>query len=270
MADFAIDDATIQNVLDSILSFLSSVLPPPIYSIAASLITHFLSVFVALLNFVYTLASAQNWDAQKVLPPLITLLAAYLALVSFYRTTGWMIRTAFWFVKWGGILAALSAGAGYFMANGGANGVGPFNGGGLLSFFGNTLLGLLGGGSSDGQAGRAGPSRSRTGAKVKKPTQKPKERERPKVWESWDKHRDWQYSPDTAGRDDAARLGEEVQEAVQKVTGLVRDTLGTGWWDAFKNAVEGSGLVGTVDSKKDDSRSPRKTKQDAKGRVSSR
>ena len=272
MADYAIDDATIQNILDSLLSFLSSVLPPPIYSIAESLITHSLSVFVALLNFVYTLASAQNWDAQKVLPPLITLLAAYLALISFYRTTGWMIRTAFWFVKWGGILALLSAGAGYFMANGGANGVGPFNGGGVLSFFGNALLGLLNGGGSDGQAGRAGASRSRAGAKAKKPTQKQGERERPKAWESWDKHRDWQYSPDagTAGRDDAARLGEEVQEAVQRVTGLVRDTLGTGWWDAFKNAVEGSGLVGTADSEKDGSRPRRKTKQDAKGRGSSR
>ncbi|PIL33980.1 hypothetical protein GSI_03688 [Ganoderma sinense ZZ0214-1] len=273
MADYAIDDATVQNILNSLLSFLSSILPPPIYSIAATLITHSLSLFVALLNFVYTLASAQSWDAQKVLPPLITLLAAYLALVSFYRTTGWMIRTAFWFVKWGGILAALSAGAGYFMANPGANGVGPFNGGGLLSFFGNALLGLMNGQGSDGQAGRAGPSRSRTGAKAKKQAQPQKqrerERERPKAWESWDKHRDWQYTPDAAGRDDAARLGEEVQEAVQKVTGLVRDTLGTGWWDAFKNAVEGSGLVGTDDGE-DGSGSRRKTKQDAKGRGSSR
>ncbi len=268
MAEFAIDDDAVQNVLNYLFSFLSTVLPAPIYSIVASLITHSLSVFIALLNFVYTLASAQNWDAQKVLPPLITLLAAYLALVSFYRTTGWMIRTMFWFVKWGGILAALSAGAGYFMANGGANGVGPFNGGGLLSFFGNTLLGLMGGGGSDGQSGRAGPSRSRTGAKAKKPTQK--QRDKPKAWESWDKHRDWKYSPDTAGRDDAARLGEEVQEAVQKVTGLVRDTLGTGWWNAVKSAVEGSGLVGTVDGDKEGSGSRRKTKQDAKGRGSSR
>ncbi|KAI1791316.1 hypothetical protein LXA43DRAFT_1012149 [Ganoderma leucocontextum] len=268
MADYAIDDAAIQNVLDYVFSFLSSVIPPPIYSIAATLITHSLSVFIALLNFVFALASAQNWDAQKVLPPLITLLAAYLALVSFYRTTGWMIRTAFWFVKWGGILAALSAGAGYFMANGGANGVGPFNGGGLLSFFGNALLGLVSGGGSDGQSDRAGPSRSRTGAKAKKPTQKQKEK--PKAWESWDKHRDWQYSPGAAGRDDAARVSEDVQEVVKKVTGLVHDTLGTGWWDAFKTTVEGSGLVGTVDSDKDGSRSRRKTKQDAKGRGSSR
>ena len=270
MADFAFDDVAIQNVLDSLFSFLSSVLPPPIYSIVAPLITHSLSVFTALLNFVYTLASAQNWDAQKVLPPLITLLAAYLALVSFYRTTGWMIRTAFWFVKWGGILAALSAGAGYFMANGGANGVGPFNGGRLLSFFGNALLGLVGGGTPDGQAGRAGSSRSRTGAKAKKPMQKQRDRERPKAWESWDKHRDWQYSPDAASRDDTAKVGEDVREAVQKVTGLVRDTLGTGWWDAFKNTVEGSGLVGTAGGEKEGSRSRRKTKQDAKGRGSSR
>ena len=277
MADYDFDDAAIQNFLDPLFSYLSSVLPGPVYSIVESLITHSLALLSALFNFVTTVASAQNWDAQKILPPLITLLAAYLALVSFYRTTGWMIRTAFWFVKWGGILAALSAGAGYFLANagidGGNNGVGAFNGN-LLSFFGNALLGLFG--SEDTQSGRARAarsSRSRTGAagaRTRSQTKKQKEKERPKAWESWDKHRDWQYNADAAGRDDVARLNEGVQEAVQKVTGLVRDALGAGWWETMKNVVEGSGLAGTTGEGQESSQSRRKTKQDTKGRGSSR
>ena len=167
MADYAIDDATIQNILDSLLSFLSSVLPPPIYSIAESLITHSLSVFVALLNFVYTLASAQNWDAQKVLPPLITLLAAYLALVSFYRTTGWMIRMAFAFVKWGFILTTLGGAAGYFFANAnpGGNGLAMF-GDGLLPTLGGMFLDMFNEGKQQGSTKTKGKARGSTRGKT--------------------------------------------------------------------------------------------------------
>ena len=82
MADYDFDDAAIQNFLDPLFSYLSSVLPGPVYSIVESLITHSLALLSALFNFVTTVASAQNWDAQKILPPLITLLAAYLALLS--------------------------------------------------------------------------------------------------------------------------------------------------------------------------------------------
>ena len=100
----------------------------------------------ALFHFVSALSSAQSWDSQKILPPLITLLAAYLALVSFYRTTGWMIRTAFAFVKWGGIIATLAAGAGYFMANAGqGQGDGVGLAGGILPMVGNAVFGMLSG-----------------------------------------------------------------------------------------------------------------------------
>ena len=108
--DVDIDDFTVRNVLEPLLGFPSSVLPPAAFSIVQPLVTYSLAFLSALFHFVSSIASAQGWDSQKILPPLITLLMAYLALVSFYRTTGWMIRTAFWFVKWGGILAALAAG----------------------------------------------------------------------------------------------------------------------------------------------------------------
>ncbi|KAI0712949.1 hypothetical protein C8T65DRAFT_646231 [Cerioporus squamosus] len=260
--DLDVDTTYLQRFLDPVLNYLSSVLPPPMFSIVETLITHSINLLAALFSLVSSVASSQGWDSQKILPPIITLLMAYLALVSFYRTTGWMIRTTFWFVKWGGILAALAAGAGYFMGTQG-NGVGAFNGngGGLLSLLGSAFLGMF---NEDSSSSRP---RRQTSARQEK------EKERPKAWESWDKHREWQYSADAAARDDAARANEGVQEAVQKVAGFVQEALGSGWWETVKSAVEGSGLGGSSGqegSEPEGSQSKRRTKQDAKGRGSSR
>ncbi|KAI0644428.1 hypothetical protein C8Q79DRAFT_771034 [Trametes meyenii] len=275
MADYEVDGSMLQNALDSVLVFLASILPSPIYGIVESLITYSLTLLAALLRFGLTLVNAESWDAQKILPPLITLLAAYLALVSFYRTTGWMIRTVFWFVKWGGIIGTLAAGAGYFMGNAngnGGNGVGGFNGG-LLPMLGNALLGFLDENGQNTQGTSRGSrstrnSRAGTGAadaRGRAQTKKQKaQASRPKAWESWDKHTEWQYKADASGRDDAARANEGVQEAMQKVMGVVNEAIGTGWWESFKKAVEGSGLVGAND---DDgskgSQSQRRSKRDA-------
>ncbi|KAI0351027.1 hypothetical protein OH77DRAFT_978737 [Trametes cingulata] len=283
MVEYDVDDSMLQSFLDPILSFLSSVLPPPIYTIAESLITHSLTLIAALFKFVLTLVNAQSWDAQQILPPLITLLAAYLALVSFYRTTGWMIRTAFWFVKWGGILGALAAGAGYFMGHAnanGENGVGAAFNGGILSMLGSALLGML---NEDGQntSGASRSSRSSrssrtragaTGPRTRAQTRKQKEKERPKAWDSWDKHREWQYNAETAGRDNAARMNEGVQEAVQKVLGVVQEAVGTSWWETVKNVVEGSGLVGSNSNQegREEAQSQRQSRRDTKARGKTR
>ncbi|KAI0819322.1 hypothetical protein BC628DRAFT_1413776 [Trametes gibbosa] len=277
MAQYDVDDSYVQVILDPLFSFLSSVLPAPIYTIAESLITHSVALLAALVNFGLTLVDAPSWDAQKILPPLITLLAAYLALVSFYRTTGWMIRTAFWCVKWGGILSILAAGAGYFMGHANANGengggVGAaFNGaGGMLGMLGGALLGMLndegqnarGERATRGGKARAGAGAPRTRAQSRK--QKEREKTRPKAWESWDKHNEWQYDSGAAARDNAARVNDGVQETVQKVMGIVRDTVGTSWWEMVKNTVEGSGLVGSNDEQTGDERSQRRSKRDSK------
>ncbi|KAI0373533.1 hypothetical protein BV20DRAFT_742360 [Pilatotrama ljubarskyi] len=281
MADYDVDDSMLQNILDPIFSFLSSVLPPPIYTIAESLITHSLTLITALFKFVLTLVNARSWDAQQILPPLITLLAAYLALVSFYRTTGWMIRTAFWFVKWGGILGALAAGAGYFMGNAnanGENGVGAAFNGGIVSMLGSALLGMLnedGQNASGASRGSRSSRKSRTRAGAARPrtraqTRRQKE-ERPKAWDTWDKHRQWQYDAESAGRDDAARANEGVQEAVQKVLGVVQEAVGTGWWETVKNVVEGSGLAGSSsEERREDTQSQRQSRRDAKAKGKTR
>ncbi|KAI0779992.1 hypothetical protein C8Q74DRAFT_732321 [Fomes fomentarius] len=278
--DFEVDDSALQNLLEPVLNFLSTVLPPPIFSIVSTLTTYSLALFTALARFVYSLASTQEWDSQKILPPLITLLMAYLALVSFYRTTGWMIRTTFWFVKWGGILATLAAGAGYFMGTvqGNGEGIAAFNGpGGVLGMLGSMLLGVLNEDNANSNSGRSrstrrsNPRSGTSGPRTRSQKQKKEIEQRPKAWESWDKHRDWQYSADGAARDDAARANENVQEAVQKVAGYVQEALGRGWWETAKNVLEGSGLVGTSsEERKEGTQSKRKTKQDANGSGSSR
>ncbi|CDO71963.1 hypothetical protein BN946_scf184940.g110 [Trametes cinnabarina] len=280
MTDYDANETFLDNILDPLFSFLSSILPPQVYAIVESLISHSLTLLAAFVRFVLTLVNAESWDAQKILPPLITLLAAYLALVSFYRTTGWMIRTVFWFVKWGSILGTLAAGAGYFMGNAnahGENGLGNPLRGGLLSIFGNALLGMF---SQDGQGTQSSRStrRSRTkasaaGPKTRAQTRKQKEqaKTRPKAWEGWDKHREWQYNAQAAGRNDAARINEGVQDAVQKVVGVVQEAMGTGWWETVKNVVEGSGLVGSSrQASAEDAQSQRRSKRDTKAQGKTR
>ena len=139
---------------------------------------------------------------------------------------------------------------------------------------GNALLGVL---NEDTSPARARTTRRRDGAGTSGPnartgTRKQREKkERPKAWESWDKHRehrDWQYDAGAEYRDEAARMNEGVQEAVQKVAGFVQSALGSGWWETVKSAVEGSGVAGTGGDIKEDRRSKRK--EDAKGRGGSR
>ena len=61
--DFEVDDTLVQRVLTPVLSYLSTLLPPPIFSIVSPLITYSLALLGALLRFARTLASAQNWDS---------------------------------------------------------------------------------------------------------------------------------------------------------------------------------------------------------------
>lgn len=53
-------------------------------------------------------------SVQRLLPPLIMLVAVYLTLLSLYRTTTLLIRTTLFFVKWGGVIAIIAAAVGYF------------------------------------------------------------------------------------------------------------------------------------------------------------
>jgi len=101
----------VPNFVDPLLSYIEAVLPPPVYSILLTVLSHSLALASALLSLA---TSPSTWNAQTILPPLITILAAYIALSSLYRT----IRFTIWLVKWGTILASLFGGVGWLMSGG--------------------------------------------------------------------------------------------------------------------------------------------------------
>ncbi|OCH86367.1 hypothetical protein OBBRIDRAFT_243339 [Obba rivulosa] len=235
-------DVPLPAIFNPLLNYLSSVLPPPLYSLVVTLVTHSWAFATSLFALVLAMASSHpsTWDAQKILPPLITLLCAYLALVTFFRTTGWMIRTGIWFLKWGTILSALAAGAGWVLGNANANEGGLDgwrDGNGILPAIGGFVLDALNGQGRNA----AGGSRSRSNARSRSQRQKGP---RPKAWESWDRQEQWKYK-EGQDRDDTEGLGEEVQKIVGNILGSAGNVLREGgWWEAAKGMVGNLGQDG--------------------------
>ncbi|PCH43893.1 hypothetical protein WOLCODRAFT_122810 [Wolfiporia cocos MD-104 SS10] len=185
-----------------------------------------MNLIYSLLHAVKTLVSSDpsNLDTQKILPPIITLLAAYLALLSFYRTASWAIRTTLWFAKWGAILSVITAGTGWYLGNMHANGENGVGGllNGVLPAAGGMLLNVLNGQDQDA-AGSLGSTRARS--------------PRPKAWESWDKHQEWQYHDNARDEDHGAE--GDLQQVFREVIGVVGRTVNEGsWWEAAKGAVD--------------------------------
>lgn len=207
------------DILDPVLSYLSRTLPQPLYFFLINVLSHCLALFTALFTLVSSLISTNplSWDAQTILPPLITVLAAYLALVSFYRTTSWMLRTSIFFIKWGTIIGALMAGAGYFMGNAAGGG-----GNGVVSGLGGFVLDMING---QGQNAAGGSRRSQRSTRSF-------DKKKPKAWESFERHREWQYQENDAGAD-AHTIISEIASAAGK---FVRES---GWWSVAKTIVEG-------------------------------
>lgn len=201
--------------LDPLLDFLGEHLPPELYSFTISFLAHSLALLTAFISLLSSLLASKpwEWDVQTIIPPLISFLAAYLALVSLYRTTSWIVRTTFWFVKWGTIFGLLAAGAGWYMGNGGGNG--------LVSSLGAVLLSALNG-----------------GAGVRFPETTPRVSKRPaKPWESFKDQ--WQYrehNPTQAQDNDAQQIMSNIVAAANRVL------MEGGWWDAAKSVFTQSDL----------------------------
>jgi hypothetical protein len=219
-------DIPLPEIIDPILSFLSSNLPPPVYSFLFSFLSHSLALVASLLTLLGALLSTKpwEWDAQTVLPPVISIFAAYVALLSLYRTTSWMIRVGVWFVKWGAILAVLVAGVGWYSAN--INGVAIPGTGGIVSGLGGLLVDMLN--VNGGQPPRSKPStRSRTKSSRERTEGKPK------PWHSFEQHRGWQQEA-------AAGEGGDVQNIIGEIVGAAgRVVKESGWWEVAKGVVEG-------------------------------
>lgn len=218
--------------LDPILDYISTLLPPPVYIAFEYLLSHAYALVCALLTLALTLSRSiiddptggpireriERWwdslDATEIIPPLVTLLAAYLALVSFYRTSRWMISMAFAFIKWGFILTTLGTAAGWYLANAnvggaeGANGVGRW---GMAQAVGGMVNQFL-----DAQ-------NQKTNAKSKSKSK------RPKAYESWDKHQQWQYSEAGPHNQD-----DSYTDAQKVINGILNGD--GGWWQTMFGA----------------------------------
>jgi len=220
-------DIPLPAFLDPLLDFLADQLPPPLYSFLISLLSHALALFTALLSLISSLYSSKpwEWDAQTIIPPLISFLAAYLALVSLYRTTSWMVRTSIWFIKWGTILGALTAGMGWYLGNQNA-GAGNKS---IITSLGGFIFDMLNG---QGQYTPAPKRSSRT------PRTRPqrKSSDRPKSWESFDKQKQWQYQEQNGNNDgnDAQNIMSNIMKAANRVLAE------SGWWDVAQGLFDGS------------------------------
>ncbi|KAH7888639.1 hypothetical protein F5I97DRAFT_1803010 [Phlebopus sp. FC_14] len=217
-------DLRLPAFLDPVLDSLAEYLPPHLYSVLVSFLSHALALFTAFVSLVSQLISSKpwEWDAQTIIPPLISFLAAYLALLSLYRTTSWMFRTTFWFIKWGTVFATLTAAAGWYMGNQNVGGGGR----GIVSSLGSVLLDILNG---DNQNGVDTQSRSHS-------SRVHPQRNRPKAWEPWDKHQQWQYEEQ---RQDGEREPQQIMSDI--VAAANRILVNGGWWDTAKKIFDGNG-----------------------------
>lgn len=216
-----ITPSALPAILDPVLTYLSELLPPPLYSFLLSVLSHCLALFSALISLSSTLLTSKpwEWDTQTILPPLITFLAAWLAIVSVWRTASWMIRSSVWALKWGVIVGGLVALAGW------ATGTGQ---GSMTSSLSGLVLDMINGPGRDAAGGPR--TRSRTRAT------------KPRIWDSFQAHQDWQYQENDArgGRND------EVQKIIGDIVSRVAKD---GWWNALSSSLGGEAATGRAQRK---------------------
>ncbi|KAJ7251790.1 hypothetical protein B0H12DRAFT_1219502 [Mycena haematopus] len=236
-------DLPLPAFLDPLLTYLSDNLPGPVYSFLITLLSHLLALCTALYVLFLSLLSTHplQWDAQTVLPPLIALLTSYLAIVSLYRTTSWMFRTSLWFMKWGTLVGGTIAALSWLLFQQDANGLA---GRGIVAGLGSAVLNMLNG---DGRNAAGGP---RTRSRSRKPAKKAAGRmKKPKPWESFERHREWQYQENGGAEDQDAQdvLANLMDKAAEAVSGST-------WWDVAKGVFAGQDAS-------DESESPREQRR---------
>ena len=99
------------------VQYLRDAIPPLLYKGLVSCLSHAVSAANAFVSLCATVRSTDDLTVQALLPPIITILAAYLALRSVYRTAAWAVSLTFWFAKWGVILGIILAGYAYVMGS---------------------------------------------------------------------------------------------------------------------------------------------------------
>jgi hypothetical protein len=213
---------------DYILLYIYEMLPAPIYSLLINILANSLALFTALQTLVTSLISSNpmRWDAQTVLPPLIGVFAAYLALLSLYRTTSWILRTSIWILKWGTILGALVAGAGWYMGDRMEGSIGNY---GFVSNVGGFVLDVINGQGQNVVGRSKSKSRIRNSHRLSRSPNK-----KPQIWESFERHRDWQNQENAAITDEPTNFPQIFNDLVGVASKAVG---GSRWW----KVVQGDG-----------------------------
>lgn len=213
-------DPPIPTFLDPLLSYISSCLPPPVSNAILTLFTHGLAFISALLSLGSALISSSpsDWDPQKIVPPLITLLAAYLALASAVRTAMWVVRTTAWMVKWAIIAGAVSAAAAWLFG-GGENGGG--GSGGIVPSLTGMVLDMLNGRGQDAAGG------SRSDRQRSKP--------RPQAWNEFEQHWEWQFEEQQWNAADPVSPAAHVQQFVANALHRAREG---NWMSIARDALQ--------------------------------
>lgn len=239
--------------LDPLFDVLADKLPPPIYDALFQLCSYALILLSGISKLAAALPSYKpwEWEAQTVLPPLIVVLSVYYVLSSMYRTTSFFIRMAFRLLKWGTIFSVLG-GAYTWLASGGAG-----------NEVANALNQLFGSNARQ----RTGHPNTRSRARSS----------RPRPWDSFTAHQQWQYNEEEARRVEAASSASDVQRAVQYIAGLAGRAMTGSAGDLFKSFVDstsdadanlqGEGSEGRTGPKK---QTKRKAKAASQRRTSSR
>jgi len=170
-----------------------------------------------------------NEAIQALLPPILSVIAIYFAVLSAYHTAASFVRTTVWLVKWGIILGVIAIGTGFFAGRGAGDGIA------LQDLNLNNLVRLASQLLPDPNANleraehrRAARVAGNRDARLRRGEQ------RPSVFDSFAKHNAWRENQ---------QLTEDTQEYVKQVfeTGqkVIKD--GSGFMDVlFGGRTQGS------------------------------
>ncbi|KAH6914170.1 hypothetical protein BKA70DRAFT_1260582 [Coprinopsis sp. MPI-PUGE-AT-0042] len=217
-------------LLDPVFDYLEENLPPSAYSTLLSVCSYAMALFMIGAQVVGHLLAKWNWEA--ILPPVMTLFAAYMALTGFYRTTSWTFRLVIFCMKWGSILGTFMVGAGWLAA---LNGNGQQDVAENLGKLGSRAAGWL---SGNGQANRA-TTRPRSTRKQGTKQSRPWDTKKPN------------YPHERAVQPELEEVQKIIQNIVQQGDQMFE---GNWWWEMGKGVLGGGSQVQEQPRKKQQGR----------------
>ena len=196
--------------------------------------------------------SNHNDAIQALLPPILSVIAIYFAVLSAYHTAASFVRTTVWLVKWGIILGVIAAGTGFFAGRGVGDGIA------LQDLNLNNLVRLASQLLPDPNANLERTQRRRAArAAGSKDARLRRGEQRPSVFDSFAEHNAWRENQ---------QLTEDTQEYVKQV------------FEAGQKVIkDGSGFMGLLfgghtqgDDNKGGSRHPASGSSEARDNVGSK